>query len=228
MPVRPSRSAPRPGRPRGRGARGAPGALPALAFAPALAPALAFALAVCTAVGGCNDGDSSAQVAPRPAEDTLASVLARADHLSLVSEALQDTGLAEVFDGTASYTILAPRDAAFAAAIHGDGPGNGEKAAIVAAILREHVLPGALTPQDIAEAIERQRGPVRMETMGSGVLTFAAGDGGITVTAPDGSSARLAGAALAASNGVAIPIDAVLKTGAAGARNADPPPARGQ
>lgn len=174
----------------------------------------ATVLIVCTGCAiSCSNGEEPPQASAEIADDTLAAVLAQADDLALVSEALQETGLAEVFDGTASYTILAPTDPAFADIASMD-PSPAERGAIVAAILREHVLPGTLTIEDIAAAIAREDGPVEMQTMGAGTLTFAdaSQENIITVTASDGSSARLTGAALSASNGVVIAIDALLKS----------------
>ena len=50
-----------------------------------------------------------------------------------------------------------------------------------------------------------------MRTMGDHTLTFTAEGDTITVSAEDGSSAEFAGDALRASNGVAIPLDGVLR-----------------
>ena len=47
--------------------------------------------------------------------------------------------------------------------------------------------------------------------MGDHKLTFTRDGDGYRVTGEDGSSARIAGDALAASDGVAIPVDGVLK-----------------
>ena len=61
-------------------------------------------------------------------------------------------------------------------------------------------------------ALARGKGkPVKMTTMAGEEVTFARGGDGVTVTAADGSVAKVAGKEVAASNGVAIPIDGVLK-----------------
>ena len=158
------------------------------------------------------DGSAGAEAA-KPGSDTLAKAIGSASNLSTVAAALKSTGLDAVFDGKASYTVLAPTDQAFAAL--GDkkasltAPENG---AALATALRDHIVPGTLTPADIAKAIDAAKGePVKMRTVGNGELSFAKSGSTITVTAPDGSTAKFAGDAVAAKNGVAIPIDGLLK-----------------
>src|SRR5690606_2675136 len=103
--------------------------------------------------------------------------------LSVVAAALGDSGLAQVFDGAGSYTIFAPNDAAFdalgetGAALREPG-----QRAAMAAVLRDHIVPGYLTPTDIEAAIEAQGGSVKVETMGDHSLTFSRADGGVRVT----------------------------------------------
>ena len=83
---------------------------------------------------------------------------------------------------------------------------------MLAAVLRGHVLPGMLTTGDIAKAIDANGGKaVSMRTMGTGTVNFARNGPDLTVTADDGSSAKLSGAGMSASNGAVLPIDAVLK-----------------
>ena len=78
-----------------------------LLSASALAAA-ALALQACS--GGADDADRA-----EVSSGTLASLVADADELSIVSETLGDAGLAQVFDGAAAYTLFAPQDAAFKA-----------------------------------------------------------------------------------------------------------------
>jgi len=87
-----------------------------------------------------------------------------------------------------------------------------EQRAALAALLRDHILPGYVTRDDINDALRRAAGNgVKMKTMGGHVVTFAGTGKAVTVTQEDGSSAKLAGDPLLAGNGVAIPIDGVLK-----------------
>jgi uncharacterized surface protein with fasciclin (FAS1) repeats len=167
------------------------------------AAACAILLAACSSEGEDSEGTVE------PSNQTLAEAIAGADGLSAVATALGDTGLAEVFDGAAAYTLLAPRDAVF------DGLGEAGEALrtedqrpAMVALLRDHIVPGYLTPQDIAKAIELDDdGRVAMKTMAGHILTFSSDGGTLTATGADGATARFSGDALLARNGVAIPVE---------------------
>ena len=177
-------------------------------------PLAAFAALALLAVPACSADETADQAAAEsePTDDTLAAAISDADGLTVVASALGDSGLAQVFDGAGSYTIFAPNDAAFealgetGAALREPG-----QSAAMAAVLRDHIVPGYLTPADIESAIEAQGGAVKVETMGDHALTFSRADDGIRVTSEDGSAAMLTGNALKARNGVAIALDGVLK-----------------
>ena len=177
-------------------------------------PLAAFAALALLAVPACSADETADQAAAEsePTDDTLAAAISDADGLTVVASALGNSGLAQVFDGAGSYTIFAPNDAAFealgetGAALREPG-----QSAAMAAVLRDHIVPGYLTPADIESAIEAQGGAVKVETMGDHALTFTRADDGIRVTSDDGSAAMLTGDALKARNGVAIALDGVLK-----------------
>ena len=176
-----------------------------------LAAATAIALAVAACSGGDEAGEQAAQT--EVSDETLATLVAGDANLATASQALEETSLAQVFEGVAAYTFLAPTDEAF------DRLGEAsadlrspEQRPAMAAILRDHIVPGYLTPDDIRNAIELSDDDrVEMRTTGGHVLTFTADGDAITVTAEDGATARLSGEALRARNGVAIPLDGVLK-----------------
>jgi uncharacterized surface protein with fasciclin (FAS1) repeats len=143
----------------------------------------------------------------------LAEAISEAGDLSTVASALGETGLAEVFDGAGSYTLFAPDDAAFEALGEpGEALRQPDQRAAMVAVLRDHIVAGYLTPEDIDTALETQGGSVEVETMGDHTLTFSRADGGVRVTSENGASAMLSGEAVRAGNGVAIPLDGVLKT----------------
>lgn len=171
-----------------------------------IASAFAGALLLAACSGGTDDDASGTA---EPSSETLAALVAQADDLSTVSSTLKDAGLAQVFDGTAAYTLLAPRDAAFAdLGQAGATLQAAEQRPAMVAVLRDHIVPGYLTPADIKKAIELDDdGKVAMRTMAGHTLTFAADGDSITATSEDGKAVRFAGDALLASNGVAIPVD---------------------
>ena len=182
----------------------------------ALLAAVAATLMLPACSGGSEDGgdeDATTEVS----SDTLAAEIDDANDLSVVAEALGDAGLAAVFDSAAAYTIFAPRDAAFdALGDPGEELREPEQRPALVAILRDHIVPGYLTPEDISNAIEvSDDKKVTMRTMGGHTLTFTGEGDAVTVTHEDGSTARFVGDAVRASNGVAIPLDGVLKKVAA-------------
>ncbi len=177
--------------------------------------AAAAALAVLAPLAGCSQSDAGSEPdapATTAANRTLAAVIGGAPGLTTVSGALSEAGLADVFDGPGSYTILAPDDDAFGtmqsetAALEDDA----HRAELVA-VLRGHILPGHLTPDAIREAIKNQKGPVKMTTLDDGEVTFSADGDLIKVTRADGATATIDGEALVASNGVVLPVDHLLK-----------------
>lgn len=182
---------------------------------PFAVPITALAIALLLPLAACGDSkDEDAAKVGAPASDgTLASVVTRAPGLAVVSGGLKRTGLANVFDGAAPYTLLAPDDDAFGAM----GPAGAElqqpeNTAALADILRDHILPGYVTVADIDSALKAANGEaVRMKTMGDAEVSFDREGEALVVTAPDGSRAKIDGSALTASNGVVLPLDAVLR-----------------
>jgi uncharacterized surface protein with fasciclin (FAS1) repeats len=174
-----------------------------------LAAALVLALPGCSGENEESADTASAEVS----DETLSAMVEDADGLSVVSDGLGDAGLMQVLDGAAAYTLFAPQDSAFEALGEpGEALREAEQRPVLVAVLRDHIVPGYLTPDDIRYAIDQAGdGKVAMKTMGGHTLTFTAEGDTVTVTNEDGSSARFAGAALRASNGVAIPVDGVLK-----------------
>lgn len=142
---------------------------------------------------------------------TIAAGLATSEELGIMQDALAQSELAGVFDGPASYTILAPTDAAFEAL--GDPKTTlleNDQRPLLVAILRDHLLPGHITPEAIEAALAEQGAPVTMTTLGQAEVTFAKSGDSLTVTRESGQTAALTGTAVAASNGVVIPIDRIL------------------
>lgn len=176
---------------------------------------LAAPLALALATGGlaaCSQDPGTPGVTDESGVDgTLADAIGGAAGMTTVGSALDDSGLDSVFDGPGAYTIFAPNDAAFEALGDDTKTLTGEdQRPILVAILRDHVVPGAVTPEGIKQAIKDAGGTVKMRTLGEGSISFSDGPDGLLITGPDGAKATLAGEAIAASNGVLVPIDGVL------------------
>lgn len=181
--------------------------------------AAALALAALAPLAACGGGDKAAgekSAADNQTDRTLAGAIGDAPGLTTVSGALAEAGLASVFDGPGSYTVLAPDDDAFARlGDAGKTLSEAEHRAELVAILRGHILPGHLTPDAIRKAIAAKKGPVTMTTLADGEVTFAASGDTISVTGEDGSKAAIDGEALVSSNGVVLPLDGFVKKAAA-------------
>lgn len=166
-------------------------------------------------LAACNSGDGKTEAgALEPSSKTLSASLD--DDFKTLDRVVDNAGLETVLEGKGPYTVLAPSDAAFAAVPGTDFTTETMKAQ-GAALVQAHVLPGALTRQDIRSAIDRAGdGKVQMRTMGDGLVTFSRDGETIVVTAADGAQGRLAGAETLSSNGVILPVDALLVKPAAG------------
>lgn len=177
----------------------------------AAASALAIMLAACSKEPDADRAEAGQ--AAKVNSESLAELVADDADLSTVAGALSDAGLSQIFQGAAAYTILAPTDEAFKKL--GEASADlktPEQRPAMVAILRDHIVPGYLTPLDIQNAIKLSDDKsVEMKTMGDHTLTFTAEGTTITVKAEDGATAHLSGDPLRASNGVAIPVDGLLK-----------------
>jgi len=172
----------------------------------AAAPLAGLALAACER--GSEKAESAAET-PRPSSRTLAAELKAESHLDTLERVVDNAELATVLDGKGPYTVFAPQNAAFGAA--GETLGSEAMKAQGAALLRAHIVPGALTQEDIRAALQTSGGSkVEMRTMSDSILTFTGQGDAIVVTASDGSKARLVGDQKLASNGVIHPVDGVL------------------
>jgi len=164
-------------------------------------------------LGACSasDEDTADLTTQENMSETVAELLGGESDLSTLATEIGAAGLSAMLDGQASYTLLAPTNAAFASIEGGEAMmSDPENGALIAAILREHILPGALTPEAIRQAATDNGGAVTMRTFGSGVVSFAVDGEAITMSIDGGKPAAMAGGAMVGSNGVVIPIDNVL------------------
>ncbi len=172
---------------------------------------LLLTLATCLlglAACGTEDETAGNEAVTEPGIQTIAALISGADDLSRVEGLIEDGGLSQTFDGTATYTFFAPTDAALDA-LGEDFTGADARPALLA-LLRQHVVPGYLTQEDIAAAVASNGGPVEMQTMGEGTLTFSMDGDDVTVSPGDGAPATVLDDELLGANGVVMPVDAVL------------------
>lgn len=179
---------------------------------------LAGAIAGLALLPACSDSDNASSGDPTQTLDestrTVAAVLGVMSDMSSLNGAISASELGSIFDGPGSYTVLAPDDAAFEAlGERGTALMEEDQRPVLVGLLREHILPGLLTPENIAQAIADKGGEVSVTTFGGSAVTFTKEGDQLIVTNEDGTRAVFAGSATAASNGAVIPIDAVLVPG---------------
>lgn len=171
----------------------------------ALTPLCVMALAGCGQDAGKTEGTGAAA----PSNQTLAAALKDDRSFATLERVLDNAALGDVLAGKGPYTVFAPSDAAFAASA-GD-LGDEAMKAQGAAMLRAHIVPGALTRADIVAAIDRNgSGAVEMRTMANSLLTFSKEGDAVIVSGDNGARARLTGDETLASNGVVQPVDGLL------------------
>jgi len=176
----------------------------------ALTPLAVLMLAACG--GGDDKAGTGGSEQAQPSSRTLAETLKGADGYGSLGRAVTNAGLTGVLEGVGPYTVFAPADSAFSSAGTGDFADESLRAQS-AALLRAHIVPGALTRSDIAAAIQRDAdGKVQMRTMAGTLLTFSREGQTVTVSSDSGASGRLTGEEALASNGVLQPVDALLVT----------------
>lgn len=172
----------------------------------------AFAAAGMLALTACTEEPSSASpgFAPGdPGTESIVALISGSEDLSAVDALMKDAGLSQAFDGMAAYTIFAPTNDAITA-LGESFTGPGAQPALVA-VLRQHIVPGYLTVQDLASAIESSGGPVEMQTMGASSLTFAMDGDTLTVSTGDGATPVTITEEYLGVNGVVLPVGTVLK-----------------
>lgn len=151
----------------------------------------------------CGDDDEAASTATTATESsqTIVDVAAANPDFSILVAAVQEADLVETLSGDGPFTVFAPTNAAFEAALKATNLTQEELLASpdLAKILTYHVLPAEVMAADITGASDQttvEGSPLRVELDGSTVKV--------------GPTATVTTADVDASNGVIHVIDAVL------------------
>ena len=163
-----------------------------------LALALSFGL-----VFGIANADGHASM---PA--TVVDIATSSEDFSILVQAVVTADLAGALSGEGPFTVFAPTNAAFAAALEALGITAEELLASpdLAGILTYHVVAGKLMAADVLAAIESGGGSVMVETLNGASITVEVVDGNVVI---DG-TATVTTVDLEAGNGVVHVIDAVI------------------
>ena len=145
------------------------------------------------------------------AQDTPATVVDIAvgsdAHTTLVA-AVTEAGLVETLSGEGPFTVFAPTDDAFAAALESMEMTADELLASedLSGILTYHVVPGNLMAADVIAAVEEAGGTAEVETVNGAPISVEVVDESVIING----TATVTAADLAAGNGVVHVIDAVI------------------
>ena len=147
-----------------------------------------------------------------PSKDIVTNALNSKAHTTLVA-AVKAAGLVETLQGDGPFTVLAPTNDAFENLPDGTvetllKPENKKK---LTGILTYHVIPGDMSYNDIADAIEEGNGKATVKTVSGGSLTFMMnGMHNIAVKDEKGNMANITTYNVDQSNGVIHVLDSVL------------------
>jgi uncharacterized surface protein with fasciclin (FAS1) repeats len=134
-----------------------------------------------------------------------------ADHTTLVA-AVKAAGLVETLQGDGPFTVFAPNNDAFAALPAGtvDTLLEPQNKPQLTAVLTYHVVPAALTSDEIRDQVEAMGGAYSVKTVNGEDLTFRVDGATVFVADAKGDIARVTIPDVIQSNGVIHGIDTVL------------------
>jgi len=157
---------------------------------------IASMAAVVIAVVGLAIGGSVARAGSQDIVDTAAG----AGQFKTLTAALNAADLVDTLKGPGPFTVFAPTDEAFAALPEGtvDDLLKPENKAKLAAILTYHVVPGAVTAEQVTKMDEA-------ETVNGAMVKISSEDGEVMIN-----DARVVTPDIMASNGVIHVIDKVI------------------
>ncbi len=176
--------------------------------------------AACSGEGGGNNSAAANQAGGNAQAGSQRSSIAEAlgasiDHSSFV-QALQSAGLTDTLRGVGPYTVFAPTNAAFQA-VPEDARQRltaPEQRDQLITLLSYHIVPGTVTAQDLASAVERgQGGRAALATVTGDNLTLSREGNAILVSDGGGTVGRVVRPDQIHSNGVVHSIDTVLMPG---------------
>jgi len=140
--------------------------------------------------------------------DTVVDIAVGSEAHTVLVAAVTEAGLVETLQSEGPFTVFAPTDEAFAAALEALGITAEELLASegLAGILTYHVVAGKLMAADVIAAVEAGGGEAVVETVNGATISVTVVDGMVMING----SATVAAADLEAGNGVVHVIDAVI------------------
>jgi len=154
------------------------------------------------AAATAGSGNASA-AEEKGGSETIGAALPQS-HAQLAG-AFKTAGLDATLTGSVPYTLFAPTDDAIGKVSGGLPQDKGA----LSNILTYHMVPGAVTVEDLRKAIDKN-GKAELATVGGGTLTLTRSGDAITIKDGKGGEARVTGSERTFANGVVHSVDAVL------------------
>lgn len=171
----------------------------------------AVAAALLAGAGACLANPMVGGAEMYPSKNIVENAVNSADHTTLVA-AVKAAGLVDTLEGPGPFTVFAPNNRAFAALPAGTVEGllePSEKATLTS-ILTYHVVPGALTTEELKQKAMAMGGRYSVKTVNGEELTFSVDKSTLFVADAKGDIARVTIPDVMQSNGVIHGIDTVL------------------
>ncbi len=139
---------------------------------------------------------------------TVVDVAMSNEDFSVLVEAVVAADLAETLSGEGPFTVFAPTNEAFVAALEALGLSKEELLASpdLAGILTYHVVAGKLMAADVLAAVEAGGGTAEVETVNGAPISVTVVDGMVMING----TATVTATDIEAGNGVVHVIDAVI------------------
>jgi uncharacterized surface protein with fasciclin (FAS1) repeats len=166
------------------------------------------------ALVGCGGQAQKAQEKSGPASKQAESelkALDKVDDLSTTVGFLKAADLEKVLSGPGSYTLFAPTNGAFAALPEDQRKQleTSEGRPQLIALLRQHMVPGYVTPGDFTTAITRAGSRVELASLGAGPIVVRKQGDAIVLGEGEG-AAQIVGTGLSVGNSIVYKIDRIL------------------
>ncbi|CAD6519671.1 hypothetical protein LMG27952_01182 [Paraburkholderia hiiakae] len=177
--------------------------------------ALALVLGTTTAaMAGSMSADDTVEVggaAMYPSRNIIQNAVNSNDHTTLVA-AVKAGGLVNTLSGNGPFTVFAPTNEAFAALPAGTVQTllKPENKAMLVKVLTYHVVPGRLTANDLAMAVDQGGGKAILKTVEGDSLIVSKDAKGWAITDDKGDVAHVTIGDVMQSNGVIHVVDTVL------------------
>ncbi len=144
--------------------------------------------------------------------NSIAGIAMKNNDLSTLVTALQAADLATMLSEPGNYTVFAPSNNAFSKLPKAqlDALLLPENKQTLTNVLQYHVVPGAISPSQLAEAIKGSNGTYKVKTVKGEELTFSMKGDQYVVKDGSGKSGQVILGNQPASNGIVYIIDTVL------------------